>query len=120
LNGRNDKISSQRHILHDALTLAEPNSNRGKAISPAPARRVCVIVLREFGDGELAVEVEHRGLRARAAQGRSGSKKQPEIIVIVAVSLDPHGGIQQFAKANERRDIGPIAARQKRAIRHFL
>ena len=42
------------------------------------------------------------------------------IAVVLAVGDNAHRGVQQFAQANERRDVRPITTRQKRAIGSFF
>ena len=64
---------------------------------------VIVGLLRKLGDGEVAVLVDDRRLRARTAQGGAGSEDELEIVVGFLVAENPLGAPKQAAKLNQSR-----------------
>ena len=64
---------------------------------------VIVGFLRKLGDGEVAVPVDYRRLRARTAQGGGGSEDEPELFVGFLVAENPLGDLKQAAKLNQSR-----------------
>ena len=81
---------------------AGPASQTQRNLLPG-FRAVIVGLLRKLGDGEVAVPVDDRRLRARTAQGGAGSEDELEILVGFLVAENPLGDPKQAAKLDLSR-----------------